>query len=171
MLIVTISCRSFDYSVSWKLPMYTRQSATIKKGCKDEFQASSSPNESIHHKWTKKKKKEEALRNTKVDDGGATTDDKSDCDILDIDSTQQKHVHKNDGWFVRVDDDGVDMSDGDCSSVSSVISGPLILDGSSSRKKRTSQNFCSACWNLYKKAKKVKAPFKNKLDNGEWLHC
>lgn len=148
--------------------MYPRQSSKIKKGCKEELLGSSSPNESIHHNWTKKKqKKKGALRKTKVDDSGATTDDGDTGDILDIDSTQQK----NDGWFVRVDDEGVDLCDGDSSSVSSISSGPLVLDSSSSRKQRPSQDFCSACWNLYKKAKKVKAPLKNELDNGEWSNC
>lgn len=147
--------------------MYPRQSSRIRKGSKEEFQGSPRPNESIHHKWMMKKR---ALRITKVDDSGANTDDESDCEILDIDSTQQKHVKKDEGWFARVDDEGVDLSDEDCSSVSSISSGPSAWD-SNSRKQRLSQGFCSACWSLYKKAKQVKAPIKNKMDNGEWSHC
>lgn len=149
--------------------MYPRQSSRIRRGSKEEFQGSPSPNEPIHHKWMKKKKS--ALRKTKVDDSGANTDDERDCEILDMDSTQQKHLKKDEGWFARVDDEGVDLSDEDCGSVSSISSGPSALDSSNSRKQWLSQGFCSACWNLYKKAKKMKAPIKNKLDNGEWSHC
>lgn len=151
--------------------MYRRQSSRLRKGSKEEFQGSLSPNESIHHKLTKKKKKG-ALRKTKVDDSGANTDDERDCDILDIDSIQQKHIKKDEGLFAMVDDEGVDLSDEECGSVSSICSGPFIQDNSNSRKQRPSQGFCSACWNLYKKAKKMKAPIKNKLlDTGEWSHC
>lgn len=164
-----LSFRSFDFCIRWKLPMYPRQSSRIRKGSKEEFQGSPSPNEPIYHKWMKKKKR--ALRKTKVDDSGANTDDERDCEVLDIDSTQQKHVKKDEGWFARVDDEGVDLSDEDCGSVSSISSGPSALDSSNSRKQWLSQGFCSSCWNLYKKAKKMKAPIKNKLDNGEWSHC
>lgn len=149
--------------------MYPRQSSRIRKGSKEEFQGSPSSNESVRHKWTKKKKKKKrAFRKTKVDDSGATTDDERNCDVFDIDSTQQK----DEGWFARVEDEGVDLSDEDRGSVSSICSGPSVLDRSNSRKRRPSQGLCSACWKMYKKAKKVKAPIKNKLlDKGEWLHC
>lgn len=147
--------------------MYPMQSSRIRKGSKEEFQGSPSSNVSIHYKWTKKKRR--AWRETKVDNSEANTVEERDCDILDIDSTQEKHVKKGEGWFARVDDEGVDLSDEDCSSVSSICSGPSALDSSNSRKQRPSQSFCSACWNLYKKAKKVKVPVKSKLlDKGKW---
>lgn len=150
--------------------MYTRQSPRIRKGSNEEFQGRLSPNESVHHKWTvkKKKKRKRALRKTRVDDSGANTDDERDCDVLDMDSTQQKRVKKGEGWLATVDDEGVDLSDEDCCSVSSICSGPSVQDRGHSRKHRLSQGFCSACWNLYKKAKKAKAPVKkNLLDKGE----
>lgn len=148
--------------------MYTRQSSRIRKGSKEKFQGSPSLNDddvSFHHKGTKKKNR--LLRKTKVD-SGTNTDDESNCYILDIDTTQQKHVKKDEEWFARMHDEGLDLSDEDCGSVSSICSGPAALDSNISRKQRPSQGFCSACRNLYKKAKKLKEI--NNPDNGEWSH-
>lgn len=147
--------------------MYPRQSSKIGKGPKEEIRRSPSPNESIHHKWKKKKKR--ALGKTKVDDSGANTDDERDCDTLDIDSTQQKDEEEE--LFTRVDDEGVDFAGDDWDSISSICSGPSVLQSSDPRKQIPSRGVCSVCWNLYKKAKKVKAPNKNKVDNGGWPHC
>lgn len=150
--------------------MYTRQSSRIATRSNEELQEGPNANESIHHKWTKKKKKKKrAWRKTKVDDSGANTDDERDCDFLD--GAQQKHVEKDGGWFATLHDEGVDLSDEGCRSVSSICSGPAVQDSSNSGKQRPSQGFCSACWNLYKKAKRAKAAVKNKLlDEGDrWL--
>lgn len=143
--------------------MYPRRSVRLSKGSKEEFQESPIPNEeSHHHQWTKKQKR--TLRKTKVDDSGANTADETDQDILDI---------IDEGWCAAVADEGVDFSDEDCDSLAdSISSGPSALHSSTAKKQRSSQGLCSACWNLYQKAKKMKSPIKDKLlDNGEWTHA
>lgn len=150
--------------------MYPRRSCRLRKGSKEEFQESPRPNEeSSPPKWAKNRKR--TLRETKVDDSGANTDDEAAQDILDIiNCAHQKRVDIDEGWRAGVADEGVDFSDEDRDSVtSSISSGPSARHGSTAKKQRSSQGLCSACRNLYQKAKKMKAPVKNKLlDNGEW---
>lgn len=152
--------------------MYSRRSLRLRKGSKEEFQGSPSPNEEyIYHKWTKKQNK--ALRKTEVDDSEANTDDEKDRDILEIiDSAHQRRVKKDEGWSAGVPDEGVDSSDEDCDSViSSISSGPTVLHSNTAKKQRSLQGLCSACWNLYQKAKQMKGAIQNKLlDNGAWTH-
>lgn len=171
MLIFGMSYRSFDYCFTWKIPMYPRRSSRLKRGSKEEFQGSPSPSEgSIHHKQTKKQKG--SLKKTKINDSGADTDDERDRDILDIiGSSRQKHVEEEKGWRSGVVNKGGESSDEDCDSVSSSISSGPSVPHSSSRKQRPWQSLCSACWNLYQRAKEMNAPILNKLlDNGEWMH-
>lgn len=155
------------------VPMYPRRSFNLSKGSKEEFLESPSPNEESSHRQSTKKQKR-TLRKTKVDDSGANTADETDQDILDIiDCAQQKHVNIEEGWCAAVADEGVDFSEEDCDSLtSSISSGPSALHSSTDRKQSSSQGLCSACWNLYQKAKKMKSPIKDKLlDNGEWTHA
>lgn len=125
--------------------MYPRHSSRSTKASKQKSQRSSSPNKDVPHRLGGKR-----LRK----------------DIIDlIDSTYvAEDVDKKDEENVQVV-----VEDDDCySETSSVASGPSVLCKSSARKVRPSQCLCSACLKLYQKAKKMKAPIKNKLlDNGE----
>lgn len=141
--------------------MYPRSSSRLRKGSGEEFQGSLSPIEKpIRHKRTKRQKR--SLRKTQDDDSGADTDDERDCDILSV-------IEREEGWCSGVADEEVDLSDDDCDSISS---GPSALHSSPAKRQEPSPGLCPTCWSLYKKAKKMKAPIKNKhLDNGEWTHA
>lgn len=168
MLTNGVSCSSFEYCLEWKLPMYTRRSSKLTKGSMGGSQRSPHPNDdSIHGMW--EKRHSTALRKSKVTDNVVNTDEESVCDIIDIiNGTHNAKRLAKEGE--EVDDEGLDSSDEDRHSVSSsVASGPSVLQSSSARKGRPSQGLCSACWKLYHKAKKMKAPIIDKLlDNGEW---
>lgn len=72
--------------------------------------------------------------------------------------------------YIEIDDDGVDKPvDGD-DDASSIGSGPSLSYIHSIVKLSSPQALCSACRKLHQKAKRLKAPIKDKLlDNGE--HC
>lgn len=151
--------------------MYPRRSSRLKKGSKEEFQESPSPSEvSSHHKRTKKQKG--SLRKTKINVSGIDTDDERDRDIIDIiGNIHQKHVKKEKGRRTGVVNKEDESLDEDCDSNSSSISSGPSVPHSSTKKQRPWQDLCSACWNLYQRAKKMNSPIQNKLlDNGEWMH-
>lgn len=147
--------------------MYTRRSSKLRKGSMGGSHRSPHTNDdSIHGMWEKRNRT--ALRKSKVPDTVVNSDEESVCDIIDIINGAQndKRLAKEDK---EVDDEELDFSDEDSHSISSsVASGPSVLQSSSARKARLSQDLCSACRKLHLKAKKMKAPIIDKLlDNGE----
>nr|XP_046264558.1 uncharacterized protein si:ch211-227n13.3 isoform X2 [Scatophagus argus]XP_046264559.1 uncharacterized protein si:ch211-227n13.3 isoform X2 [Scatophagus argus]XP_046264560.1 uncharacterized protein si:ch211-227n13.3 isoform X2 [Scatophagus argus] len=142
--------------------MNCRRSSRLTKASEKSLQRSPSPNEVVQHRLRGKRKRR-GLRKSKADYIVIDRDKRRDRDIIDIINNDQdaKHIAKKDeGKFVEVADEGVDMSDEDCNSVtSSVASGPSCLHSNSAQK----HSLCSACQKLYHKAKKMKAPIKSKL--------
>ncbi|XP_054452495.1 uncharacterized protein si:ch211-227n13.3 isoform X2 [Anoplopoma fimbria] len=148
--------------------MYPKSSSRLPKASKKRPQRSPSPNEEVIKRKLRGKRQKAGLRETEADDNLVNTDEKKDQDIIDIiNSTRdaRRAAEEAEVKFVEVTDEGVDDSDEDCGSVtSSIASGPSVLHNSVSPKKlRPSQGLCSACKTLFQKAKKMKAPIKNKL--------
>ncbi|XP_041659269.1 uncharacterized protein si:ch211-227n13.3 isoform X2 [Cheilinus undulatus] len=146
--------------------MFPRRSSRPPKPSQ-RFQRSTSPNEEvIKRKSASKRQRKMGLKNSKADNIAVKTDDRRDRDILDvIDRTHKtKDVKEDDEEkIVEVPDAGVDESDEDYSDNCSVVSGPSVFFEVGPEKEKPSQSLCSACQKLYQKAKKMKAPLKNKL--------
>lgn len=148
--------------------MYPRGSSRPPKASKRSPQRSPSPVEEVIQRRLRGKRQRSGLRKTEAADSVVNTDEGRERDIIDIINTThdaQRVAEDDEVKFVEVADKGVDESDEDCASVtSSVASGPSIL----LKKPKKQTPLCSACRKLYQKAKKMKAPIKNKLlDNGE----
>lgn len=146
--------------------MSLRRSSRLPKASKKGPERNPSPDEEVIQRRLGGKRQRTGVRRTKSGDGIVNAD-KRGRDIIDIiNSTHEtEHVAEEDeGAIVEVADKGVDESDEDCASVtSSVASGPSL-----SYHARLSQSRCAACQKLYQKARRMKAPIKNKLlDNGE----
>lgn len=146
--------------------MYPRRSSRSTKASKERPQRSPSPDEEVIHRRSRGKRQRTGLRKTKADDSVVDTDEGRVRDIIDvINSTHDaKYVAKED------EEKLLELADEDCYSItSSTAPGPSVLHNTTVKKLRPSQSMCSACWKLYQKAKKMKAPMKNKLlDNGEY---
>ncbi|XP_073346530.1 uncharacterized protein [Pagrus major] len=159
--------RSFEYCLKWEIPMSPRRSSREPKAPKKSSQKSASPVTEVQPQRLKGKRPKRGLKKAKVDDSVANPDEGSGRDILDIinSTNAAKHVAKEaEDRFVNVTDEGVDESDEDRYSVaSSVASGPSLLHNTTAKKWRPSKGECSACRKLYQKAKRMKAPIKNKL--------
>ncbi|XP_041805746.1 uncharacterized protein si:ch211-227n13.3 isoform X2 [Chelmon rostratus] len=139
--------------------MYTRR--TTRKSPR----RSPSPKEEVIQRRLRGRRQGTGLRKTKAGDSVVHTDDGGKRDIIDIiNSTHAKHAEEDEGKFIEVADEGVEELDEDSSSVSSSIaSGPSLLHNIAPKKPRPLQGMCSACQKLYQKAKRMKAPIKNKL--------
>lgn len=151
--------------------MSPRRSSRVPKASKKSSQKSASLVKEVLPQRLKGKRPKTGPKKAKVDDSIGNTDEGSDRDILDIinGTNAARRVAKEEESFVKVTDEGVDESDEDRYSVSSsVASGPSLLLNTTAKKWRPSKGECSACRKLYQKAKRMKAPIKNKLlDNGE----
>ncbi|TNN48213.1 hypothetical protein EYF80_041572 [Liparis tanakae] len=147
--------RSFEYSVKWKLAMFPRRSSRPPKAAK----RSPSPSEEAIQRRSRGKRRRTGPRETEEDDH----------DILDlINGTPVADEEEAEDKFFEVTDGGVDESDDDCCSVSSIASGPSVLrHGVSTEKRRPSQGLCAACRALYQKTRKTKAPRINKLSDND----
>ncbi|XP_037314190.1 uncharacterized protein si:ch211-227n13.3 isoform X1 [Pungitius pungitius] len=170
--------RLFEYSVTWNLPMSPKRSSRQPKSSKKSPQRSPSPNEEAIQRMWRVKRPRTRLRETDADANSVNTVETEDLDIIDLinRSTDARRVaEKEDLQFVEVTDDGLDVMDEDCDSVtSSIASGPSHRHSSVSHEKvRPSRGLCSACKTLYQKTAKKKAPLKKPpLDNNpESLTC
>lgn len=138
--------------------MYTRRSSRLAKASEER---NSSPDEQIIQRKFRGKRQGTSLRKSKGG-GGLVDTDGRDCDFIGfINSTHESELilEKAKGNFVNVADKGVDESDEDCGSVnSSIASGPSLSLHSTPSPVR-----CSACQKLFQKARRMKAPVKNKL--------
>ncbi|XP_031162709.1 uncharacterized protein si:ch211-227n13.3 isoform X3 [Sander lucioperca] len=146
--------------------MYRQRPSRLPKASKKSPQRSPSPNEEVIQRKLRGKRQRTGLRKIGAGDSVVSRDEEKDRDIIDIiNSTHdEKDIAEYEGKSVEVTDEGVDESDEDCCSVtSSIASGPSFLRDASPKKPRPSQGLCSDCQNLYQKAKKKKAPIKNKL--------
>lgn len=143
--------------------MYTRHSSRLSRSAKRSLQRSPSPDEDLVQRRVRSKR-QRRTEATEVNTGKR--------DIIDIidDTQDEKLASAEDGLkTVDIDDKGLDDSNEDCASVtSSVASGPSIFHHSTLSDGRPQQDLCSACRKLFQRAKRMKAPIKNKLlDNGE----
>ncbi|KAG8013922.1 hypothetical protein GBF38_016159 [Nibea albiflora] len=169
--------RSFEYSLKWSGPMSPRRSSRLSKGSTKSPRRSPSPKKDVIQPRLSSKRPKAGQRETKAVDNIVDADEGSVRDIIDIinSTNDAKHVAEEDGGeLLKVVDEGVDHSDEDCYSVtSSVASGPSLKRRSSPKKHSPLQGVCSACRKLYQKAKKMKAPIKNKLldNNPKSLTC
>ncbi|XP_028988596.1 uncharacterized protein si:ch211-227n13.3 isoform X2 [Betta splendens] len=130
--------------------MHLRHSSKLAKGSNKSPRKKNSPDEDgIKHKVVEKKPRT-GMRRTKSSNG--------------VVHAKERHLisspHETDGVVEEeILDQGLDEWDDDCASVSSSISsGPSLYYPA-----RLSQDLCSACQKLYQKARRMKAPLKNKL--------
>lgn len=142
--------------------MYPRRSSKLPKASKRSPPRSPSSEDEVIQRRSGGKRQRTGLRTTKAGNSVITNEGK-DRDILDIINSTcdaERVTEEDEGKLVEVIDEGVDESDEDCVSVtSSIASGPSTL----LKKPRPSRDLCSACKTLYQKAKKMKAPIKDKL--------
>lgn len=151
--------------------MLTRRSSSLTKASKKIAQRDPSPDEEVIQRKLRSRPKRNGLKKIETSDSRVRAEERRDRDILDvIDSTLEAKGfgEEDEERFVEVTDEGVDDSDADCVSVSSIVSGPSLPHNASRRKQLLSQGLCTACRRLYEEAKKSKRPMKDKLlDNGE----
>ncbi|XP_010773142.1 uncharacterized protein isoform X2 [Notothenia coriiceps] len=168
--------QSFEYRLKWKTSMLTQRSSRLTKASKKIAQRDPSPDEEVIQRKLRSRTKRNGLKKTETSDSRVHAEERRDRDILDvINSTlEAKGVGEEDEErFVEVTDEGVDYSDADRVSVSSIVSGPSLPHNASRRKQLLSQGLCTACRSLYEKAKKLKRPMKDKLldDDPKSLTC
>uniref|UniRef100_UPI0037E8C7D9 uncharacterized protein n=1 Tax=Semicossyphus pulcher TaxID=241346 RepID=UPI0037E8C7D9 len=149
--------------------MYPRRSSRGPKPSPTTLQRSPSPNDIIQRRSMGKRQRKTGLQKTNSSKSAINTDEGRGCDILDIINRTHsakgviEGVIKDEGKCVEVADKGVDESDEDCVSVSSIASGPSLLSKATPKTAKPSLGLCSACQKLYQKAKRMKAPIKDKL--------
>ncbi|TMS10058.1 hypothetical protein E3U43_002717 [Larimichthys crocea] len=169
---------SFEYSLKWGGTMYPRRSSRLSKGSTKSPKRSPSPNKDVIQRKLSGKRPKAGQRKTKAVNNIVDADEGNIRDLIDIINSPNdvKHVAEEEeedgGELLKVVDEGVDYSDED-SVISSVASGPSLKWRPSPKKHRPLQGVCSACRKLYQKAKKMKAPLKNKLldNNPKSLTC
>lgn len=150
--------------------MYPSRSSRLTNVSKKRRQRSPSQNEEVIHSRLRGKRQRTGSRTTGADEGEVTTNEERVVDIIDIIDSTKQAAKKDEEEYAEVADKGLDDSNEDCCSVaSSTASGPSVLHNTTAKTLKPSQGVCSACRKLYQKAKKMKAPIKNKLlDNGEY---
>lgn len=143
------------------MPRYTRHSPRLSKVSKKSPQRSPSPSEEVIQRKLKSKRQRKERTATKPSNSLVHTDEDEARDLIDtISSTHEaEHVAEKDGGtLLEVTDEGLDKSDNE-----STASGPSLQRHSPPKKRRAPKDMCSACRKLYLKAKRMKAPMKNKL--------
>ncbi|XP_034087873.1 uncharacterized protein si:ch211-227n13.3 isoform X2 [Gymnodraco acuticeps] len=161
---------SFEYRLKWKTSMLTQRSSSLTKASKKIAQRDPSSDEEDIQRKLRSRPKRNGLKKIETSDSRVHAEERRDRDILDvINSTlEAKGVGEEDEErFVEVTDEGVDDSDADCVSVSSIVSGPFLPHNASRRKQLLSQGVCTACRSLGEEAKKSKRPMKDKLLNND----
>lgn len=153
---------SFEYCLKWKSLMNTRHTSKLNKACKN-LQKSSSPKEDVIQRKCRSKRRRMGLSKPEAGNTTTNTDERSVSDIINLMERKQ----------VKVVDKGLDESDEDYGSInSSIASGPSLHYVRDLEKLRTSQDLCSSCLKLYRKAKKMRAPIKDTLlDNSKCSSC
>ncbi|XP_030015544.1 uncharacterized protein LOC115436762 [Sphaeramia orbicularis] len=158
-------CRSFEYSLKLKSLMSPTSFSKRPKTSRKKQQCPSSDEDVIKRRvWSKRQRV--GRKQSQAEDKVCSIDIVSNSDIIDIINRQEdtKHVAEDNGEIlVELCDVRVDDSDEEKGSVtSSVASGPSVPFTYSPMKLRT-HVLCSACCKLYQKARKMKAPLKDKL--------
>ncbi|KAG7227345.1 hypothetical protein INR49_000350 [Caranx melampygus] len=153
--------RSVEYSVKWERPMHTRHSSRLSRAAKKSLHKSPSTDEDFVQRKVRSKR-QRRTEATEVNTGKG-----SKRDIIDVinDRQDEKPVYEEDELkTVEIADKGLDESDEDCASVtSSVASGPSIFHHTTSNEGIPLQDLCAACQKLFQRAKRMKAPIKDKL--------
>ncbi|XP_059200837.1 uncharacterized protein si:ch211-227n13.3 isoform X2 [Centropristis striata] len=152
-----MSIQSFEFCMKKKNAIFRPSKGS------ERTQRSPSPAGAAPRGRMKSKTQSRGLRKTTAG-GSVDTYERSSRDVLDI-INDEKDVNEEDdeGALVEVADEGLDQSDEDCCSVSSVASGPSLRLFFSPQKAARTSCLCSACKTLYQKAKRMKAPLRNKL--------
>lgn len=131
------------------------------------------PNQKVGIRRTRHKTTRAGSKKSKAQDRLVDTSDVEVRDLLDIidtneaqDASTDQEVHAD-----AATGGGCD-SDEDRHSVSSLSSGPSAPHGTTHKNPRPSSAMCSVCHKLHQKAKRMKAPNKDKLpDNSEYTGC
>ncbi|XP_013864439.1 uncharacterized protein LOC106517932 [Austrofundulus limnaeus] len=145
--------RCVEFNLKWTRHMSPRCSSRLSKASKTRVQNRPKPSQDVAPGEPRRQTRRTRLRN--ADGCKAEADDEKD--LLDlIDSSGEDAV--------EIVDNGLDVSDEDLASdCCSVVSGPSMVRHAPSKTPKSSHGLCSACRELYQKAKRTKAPIKNKL--------
>ncbi|XP_055007525.1 uncharacterized protein si:ch211-227n13.3 isoform X1 [Boleophthalmus pectinirostris] len=157
--------RLLEYSVKWKDPMNPKRNCNRPKTLKDQ----DSPSEDSIQCKTEGKRQQKERKKAQSGKTVADVDKQTINDILDLIDRSHENLPEETSPWVEVADDGVDQSDDDQVSVSSITSGPSSNYDPCVDKPLT---LCSACHKLQQKAKRM-APLKHKLlgTNPKSLTC
>lgn len=137
--------------------MSSRCSSRLSKASKTRVQKRPAPSQDVAPVKPRRQTRRTQLKNADV----CRADGDDEKDLLNlIDSSREDAV--------EIVDNGLDVSDEDLASDGcSIVSGPSLVHHTPSKRPMSSHALCSACRELYQKAKRTKAPIKNKLlDNG-----
>ncbi|MEQ2215566.1 hypothetical protein XENOCAPTIV_002724 [Xenoophorus captivus] len=148
---------SFEFSLRWT-PMSFRRSSRLKSILKTP----------VLDKDVEQPRRRSLRGRSRLKETDAIKSD--NCDIINLINRNRDSDHTAKlGEAVGILDFGLDQSDdedgSESSSSSSIVSGPSTL--CQDNKEELCHNLCSACQELYKKAKSLKTPILSKLlDNG-----
>ncbi|XP_069020545.1 uncharacterized protein [Embiotoca jacksoni] len=164
-LSIKVKCyRSYEYCVKWKRSMYRRRASRLPKASKQSPQRSVLPNEEVTRRKGKGQRPTASLRRAEPGDA----DQGEQRDILDIINSAheaERGAQKDHGESVRVPDSALDESDDDGggSLCSGRASDCVLPHDVTPQKQRPAQDLCPSCRRLYQRAKRIKAPIKNRL--------
>lgn len=154
--------------------MASRRSVRSTRASEKKSQSGPSPKKKVVPRRTRGQTQRTGLRKNKARESVVDKNDEGARDIIDIiNSTHEaKQASTDEGVLADVAPAGGSDSEEDRCSVSSVASGPSGLQNTNNEKRRPLSSMCSACQKINQKAKKMKAPVKDKLsDNGECRGC
>ncbi|XP_008286733.1 uncharacterized protein LOC103362218 isoform X2 [Stegastes partitus] len=144
--------------------MCPQHSTRLPKASKNRPQKSPVSDEDVIQRRLKSQRRRTWQRKTEADDSVVDTDERRQRDLIDIIDCTHDDENVTMEQTVEINDTGLTESDEDCISVcSSIASGPSLLHHATPKKPKPSQGLCSACRKIYQKAKRTKAPIKNKL--------
>lgn len=143
--------------------MSPQRSKKSSKASKKSEKTSLKPNVDVIQRRLRYQRVRTWLNQVKPDD--FTVEKETDCDIV-YSSNGKYDADEDRGKAVEITDNGLDESDEyGGSECSSIASGPSFLHRA--KKLKTSCVLCSACRNLYERAKRTKAQIKNKLQDND----
>lgn len=154
--------------------MASRRSVRSTRASEKKSQSGPSPKKKVVPHRTRVQTQRTGLRRSKAHESVVDKNNEGARDIIDIiNSTREaRQASTDEGVLAEVAPGGGSDSEEDRSTVSSVASGPSGLQNTNNDKWRPSSGMCPACQKIHQKAKKMKAPVKDKLsDNGECTGC
>ncbi|KAM4728101.1 uncharacterized protein FYW61_011243 [Anableps anableps] len=155
--------RSFECILNWTMPMSRRRSSRLKS-TQESIKKSPTSDKDIEQPRIRSQRGRSRLKETNPYES-------EECDIIDLINRNPVAKQEAAKEAVGILNYGLDKSNDESGSESSIVSGPSAL--CYDNRDELYRDVCSACYKLYEKAKRLKSPIKSKLlDNDpESLTC